>query len=452
VGDSIRVGFGLVLIKVVSVLISGLGVWLGGRIAWYWKLRPQFVVTVAGFLAIEHHQMLWGAAGMETQIAVTLLLFSVWCLLNQKPIRTGISLGLCLLVRPDFVIWVVIALGVLGITKPRERRIGNLLRVGLSMLAIYGPWLLFTTIYYGSPSPNTIVAKFNGWVNGVKPSTTALESLHAMTSRCVQLFATLGTYYGGNGTGFMPILNGRLTETMMVLLLLVGGWASLRRRDLNSLPTFLFIGGYCAYCAFLLPFISSWYAIPPVALGILGAVYGADALVAALPSKGWQNRAGMIFAAGYLAVITSALFITIPAEKHVQQYVENGVRRRIGEYLHGVTGPNDSIGCEALGYFGYYSRRRIYEFPGLANRQVTEFLRDHPEKRRLDYVLEHFRPTYIVLRRREFDEFTKLPEDAWLLKNYTLDKEFSVTAEGRARLLAPERNADLSYLIFRRNS
>jgi len=35
--------------------------------------------------------------------------------------------------------------------------------VVLVALAVYGPWLVITTLYYGSPIPNTILAKGMGY-------------------------------------------------------------------------------------------------------------------------------------------------------------------------------------------------------------------------------------------------------------------------------------------------
>ena len=449
-GDSIHVGFGLILIKLVSVLISGLAVWLGARIAWQWNLRPSFVLMVAGFLALEHHQILWGSAGMETQIAVTVLLFSAWCLLNPNPVRTGIALGLCLLARPDFALWAAIAFGTLAITTAREHRVRQLLKTALYAIAVFGPWLFFTAIYYGSPVPNTIRAKFYGYLNGAAPHPTFFQGLGAIFSHVVQVFATLGTCYGGNGTGFTPILGGLWIEAVLLWLLWIGGSASLRRRDLDSLPVILFIAAYCAYCILFVPFVFGWYSVPVAAMAILGAAYGGEKLAVALVPTSWRDRAASIFVGVYLTTFLIASFVTIPAERNVQLYVEDGVRRTIGEYLHQVTSPNDTIGCEALGYFGYYSRRSIYDFPGLANREVTEYLRTHPEKRRLDYMLDYFRPNYIVLRTGEFEEFTRNPSDAWLLKDYVLERQFSARPEAWRIMLQPEQNIDLSFLVFRR--
>ena len=106
------------------------------------------------YLALDQNQIFYGIAGMETQIAVAVLLAGVYYLLAEDQTKTGIALGLAILARPDFVIWVAPALVYLMF---RNRDAAA--RAWLWILAIAGPWVIFATIYYGSPIPNTIIAK-----------------------------------------------------------------------------------------------------------------------------------------------------------------------------------------------------------------------------------------------------------------------------------------------------
>ena len=77
--------------------------------------------------------------------------------------------------------------------------------------------------------------------------------------------------------------------------------------------------------------------------------------------------AGYAVAAAYLASLAAIVPATFRGEKNVQAFVEDGVRKKIGLYLAGVMRPEQSIGCEPLGYIGYYSRHVMYAHPGMCN-------------------------------------------------------------------------------------
>src|SRR5580704_16495924 len=68
VGDLVHVGWGLPFLKLLSAFAGAIAVWLGARIARILELPPVLALTVAAFLTLEYHQVLWGMAGMETQV------------------------------------------------------------------------------------------------------------------------------------------------------------------------------------------------------------------------------------------------------------------------------------------------------------------------------------------------------------------------------------------------
>ena len=108
-----------------------------------------------------------------------------------------------------------------------------------------------------------------------------------------------------------------------------------------------------------------------------------------------------------------------------------------------------TVGCEPLGYVAYYSRRVVYDYPGLTNPYVTDLLRKHPEDRRIDRMLQHFMPDYIVLRRVEWVDLTEHLDNPWIKTDYQFVKEFVVNPTNRAKLFQPERNIDLDFLVLR---
>jgi hypothetical protein len=227
--DIFHPGWGLKLIKLVSALISIPTVLLAAAVALNpaFRLNVWLVYLLAAYLAFEHHQVLWGMAGMETQVAVFTLFLAMHQALQPRlrPAALGAAMAVCVYARPDFVLFLLfLALYVFLRDKAAFFR-------GLAVsLALYAPWVAFTTLYYGSPVPNTIVAKGLGYPLWTK--TTALLSRDAVTTVWGRvydfIFLPLGPSFGGHATGFLKFMDEGLIARVCLLLALAGAVAMLR--------------------------------------------------------------------------------------------------------------------------------------------------------------------------------------------------------------------------------
>jgi hypothetical protein len=447
-GDLIRPGFGLSLIKLVSALCGALAVWLGVTICL--RLRLPIVVSwMAGaFLALEHHQILWGMAGMETQMVVCCYLFAFLCHIEGRTVGTGIALGLCMLARPDAALLVAI---LLAFEAWRSSQLGDFRRM-ITILGcaavVFLPWLAFTTWYYGSPVPNTIVAKSLGYgmpFEQLKGETRAVK-VRQLAGKVGTTFCTLGPVWGGNGTGFVHLPDYFLISLAAFLILVFGGLIALLRRDLAMLPMYTFAAAYAFYFTFFVPHIFGWYVVPVVAVSAIGVAYGLTQACAYITDKDLQHRVISGVAAVYILSIAASLFITFPAERKVQQFVENGGRKQLGIYLGSIMKPGETVGIECLGYVGYYSRGIVYDFPGLCSRAVTTFLKTHPRQQRtMEAMWDGLRPTYIVARNKEVERAKPL-----LQRDYELVKVFKVPDDQVAQLFRSDSNVDLQFNLFRK--
>src|SRR5271166_2321317 len=81
-GEIVHRGFGLPLLKFVSAICGGIAVFLGMRVCQRLGIVFPISLLVGGYLTIEHQQILFGMAGMETQIAVTVVLLSIYSLFD----------------------------------------------------------------------------------------------------------------------------------------------------------------------------------------------------------------------------------------------------------------------------------------------------------------------------------------------------------------------------------
>lgn len=450
VGEWLHRGWALDAIRVVSLITAFISVRLAARIAIAIPalgITPPLASLVCGYLALEHHQILWGMAGMETQVVVCALLWSILCLATRRDLALGVSLGLCLWARPDMALWAAIVGVLLLVRARRERRWGSLAMViGVAAL-VYVPWIVFAWSYYGSPVPNTILAKSAGFAYWwQRESNLAFWLAGAGYHAWVSILAPLGPAFAGNGTNFVKLFDPGFFAGAMTLAILVGCVAACRRgvpAEVRVLYAFFWV--FLVYFVFLVPAFFGWYVVPFMAVCILLAAHGIGVLLARAPR--FASRAGAGVAVVYLAAIAGILPLTFRGERNIQRLVEEPVRIAIGKYLHDTSPPNATVGGEPLGFAGYYSRRAYYDYPGLVSRRVVDFLRE-PGKRSLVAMLMHFRPDYLVLRDFEIDGFGA--NRPWLDRNYRVDRHFEVPAGDRAKLLHGERNIDLAYTLFKR--
>ncbi len=452
--DRFHVGWGLPFLKLLSLFAGPVTVWFGYRMVrrFLAPLNRAAAVLGAGYLAIEHHQILWGMAGMETQLATAILLAAIYFLLSEDLKASAILSGLCLLARPDFVLWVGVAATATAVGSIRRRDFKPLATFAALVALIYGPWLIFTTLYYGSPIPNTVVAKRLGypglWENApsfgalLKPAAQALHS---------EVFAPLEPVFGGNGTGFIRLMRGHWLEELCLAVIAFGFVAYVVRRRGGLWPVYVFAALDAVFFVFWAPVIFEWYVAPLCAVAALLLGKGVADITALFPGR-FRAISSWLLALAYLASFAAVLPTTFRAERNIQELVENRVRKAIGIYLS-QTPPWTTIGGEPLGYIGYYSRRTYYDYPGLCSRKVVRWLQAHKYPRDADkepQLWDYLRPDYLVLRRGEYAGFVTQPDGAFLLNDYRLEREFSVPPEDQKKLFHPEKNVDLDFLLLRK--
>jgi hypothetical protein len=405
-------------------------------------------VAVA-LLATDAKTLDFSVNGMETPFMLAFLAATLYVL--ACPVRRFVpTLGLCwaalLWTRPDsFVYFVGIALGYLAFLPPsphfatRRELLGKLLRAAPIAAAFYAPWVAWAWIYYGSPVPHSIVAK----------------GLH-LQGALPALAAKLATFplhlpFGGPAADtFLPPLHwlggwpGWLAPAgATVALGCAYGWLVPWLPRLGRALSFALCLAYF-YLSNVVTFVGAWY-IPSVtllcALVIGSAAHAGEAALARrAPGEGrpWPRRVGLAAvraALGALLLAGAGLTVAVAREVKVQQeVVEDQGRRQVGAWLaRNAASPRDTVFLEPLGYIGYHSGLKMYDFPGIASPEVVRARRALGTD---DFapLIARLEPDWLVLRPAEIAA-VEAQAPALLAGRYAVAQVFDLTA-----LLAPHRD------------
>jgi hypothetical protein len=388
-GEAIRQG--LLTMRLASLLSAGFAIYFAGRISQRLSLPLAAQTMVFAYLAADHLQIFFGMSGMETQVAVALVLANAHFWLAEQWKRLGVGVGLAVLCRPEFGLWAVIV-GIALLATRREA----FFKVVIPAAIVALPWLAFATIYYGSPIPFTITVKSEG-------AHLAPPAILAYLAQSWKHIAPFREFWFVASTPLPDSVLQFVVEAL-VALAIVGSVESVRR-DWRFLPVVLFLWGFVAYrLLFTVNPYFMWYLPPFMSLLFVFAAVGVAVI--------WRmNRAtGWAVAVGYSVLYSMHLPITLYLDRKVQNDVELAVRAKTGEALNSLMGPQDTAALEPLGYIGWAARNKtIYDFPGLGSPKAFSAVQ---QQHSLIGIIHFLQPTFAVLRPQEIKALQSSPEDA----------------------------------------
>jgi hypothetical protein len=309
VADLIHVGWGLGFIKLISALIATPTILLAAAVAGHrtFHVNIWLVYLLCGYLAFEHHQILWGMGGMETQIAVFVLFLTLYMALLGRYSALGVSMALCLYARPDFALFLIPV--VLYILLARR---SALLKTLLIAIAVYAPWLIIKTLYYGSPVPLTIVAKRVGYPLWTTFTHFGSPVFWSNTWERIydHLFLPLGPAFAGHGGDFLKFSDEGAISRICVALILLGVIAmAFRFHKFYVIP----IGSlviFTLYYIYLVQTVFGWYLVPFSAINCLLMVLGLGALYDLLVKPAWIPMLSGLLCAAYLLPFVAIVPVT----------------------------------------------------------------------------------------------------------------------------------------------
>jgi len=439
------------LFRLINVAFLGAAAGLLARRAHMLRLGPVGCLTLFGLLLADAKLVDFSMNGMETALLVYFVLL-LWSELERdlapRAAVVAIAIAGLMWTRPDaFVIGGALLAAHLVIRGDHSARQpiawSRLLRGVALGGALYVPWFAWAWWYYGSPVPHTIIAK-GAYTPAVHLGSLLLIPWQTLTGRSMMVDLFLPTYWSfGGWPALLPAIAQALAGIAAFAWIVPRFSAAARRASLA-----LFIGMFYLCSIVLFP----WYVPPWTALAAIAIGFVADEIYTRAVAAGFRLIAvSMRIACVAIVALQGAVLAASAWEmRHEQRLVENSVRRAIGEWLHAHARPTDTVFLEPLGYIGYFSQLKTYDFPGLSSPEVVAAVRGGA--RRYADVIARLRPTWVVLRPHE----AARPEFArtGVLGDYTLVQAWNATPQLDQIAFLPGRpwvEAEAHFLVFQRN-
>lgn len=345
------------------------------------ELRALATVVWAG-----HAWMIrWTTSGMETPLAVALVLAGFvaytegqqW---GSRPLRTGALWALAALTRPEAAL--LLGLWAVFLLVDADSRNG-VRRMAFGLLPpflIYGGWLLFAKLYFGTFWPETLSAKSASGAGLAFQLDNLWRQVRILSATDGLLAVLLVLALGFAGPRVLPRASSQR--------LLPWAWVA-------GIPLLYSARGVPVISRYLLPLlpILAWLTWRALERWWVGEKPDPARLARALVF-GWVVAAFVL--AQNLTVYRTSV---VP---HVLSFTR-GMQGSLvpwGRWFRENTPPDAAIAAPDIGALGYYSQRRVIDLAGLVTPEMVPLLRrELPENIVANLGFESFaRPRYLVDR------------------------------------------------------
>jgi hypothetical protein len=432
IGESVRQG--LLAVRLASIAASVATVYFAFRIGSLLLFNGIAHTLVLSYLAMDHLQIFFGMGGMETQVVTAILLANAYFYLSRQWRKLGFALGLAILSRPEFMLWAVIMIIAVLIWHR-----GAIFKTLLPAAIIALSWVIFAVSYFGSYTPQTIIAK------SIVYERRPFAPLQVILQFCLDWWKHVAPFreYWAVSTAPVPDSLLKLVVVLLLVFALIGAYhATILNKRIFAV--IILVAGFAAYRTVTASgAYFMWYLPPFMALFFL--LGGAGVTYASKWAKVPAALAACLIAIAYATPFVFAL----PLDKTMQQEIEIGVRTKVAEELDLLMAPGDSVVLEPLGYIGWRIRNKtIYDYPALASPIALKALMTMPGTG-LVGMMKVLSPTFAVLRPDILHDLNfYLPETAAnyeTIRHITLEKPIDLSHWGLSYLLI-----DNEFFILKR--
>jgi hypothetical protein len=328
----------------------------------------------------------WATSGMESALAVALTLagfvaFTEGKRWGARPVRTGALWALAALTRPEIGLLLLLWGAFLLIETEDRFGLRRLIAGALPPVVIFGAWLLFARIYFGTFWPQTLAAKAAG-------STSLAFHLDSVWRQVRLVGATDGVLL-----------------VLLALALLLGGGIRISPAAVAQrwLPWAWVVALPALYIARGVPVLSRYLLIllPVVAWLAWRAAEGwwlGDA-----PTRAREARARWLaVAVAVVVVIQNLVVFQQTVVPHVRTFTPALQQSLVkwGRWFGLHSPPTAVIATPDIGAIGYFSRRSLVDLAGLITpAMVPHLVRETPEEAIAEFRFAAFsRPDFLVDR------------------------------------------------------
>jgi hypothetical protein len=406
----------------VGVLLPALGYWITGQHSylhalWFFRILSSAAFALAGVLlwrvlgrqmsaprvaqlffallyVLEAKSVAFSANGMETGF---MLLFVAWGLSASS---AAFVRGLCwaglMWTRPDGCVFITVLAFVDLVYSDGERRrlVWSWLSSAAVCLAAYLPWLGWAWWYYGSPIPNTLLAKATHAAPIAHWSDWLQRIYEQLPHQAAAVFSPI--YYGA--FWIKPEWINTYAHVLGVFCALYWLIPVADRLGRRASLAFALLTAYVSS----MPIVFPWY-LPPVTLcGLVvlarGPFFLAEKCMCSARLAQVAAAAVLLLIGGEMAYVFR---LTVEQMRIQQKEIEMGTRAQVGRWLKEHVSPGETVYLEALGYIGYFSQATMRDWPGLVAPEVVRLLRDRTCN--CWTAVAALQPDWIVLRPSELE-------------------------------------------------
>ncbi len=267
--------------------------------------------------------------------------------------------------------------------------------LGISIL-FFAPWIIWTWIYYGTPIPHTIIAKARHY--DVEFFVRATANFISNFKGSPNLYLPSYAVNFGSWPIFTPIAAAISIVSLFYWLNPKGNSIA---RGLSFASMIMIY--YLNVVSGLGP--SPWYlpsAITPSLLVLTLAL--SDLQLSKFKLAFYPTLLGLT------AFTALTFYLGTRMIRNQQRIVEFGNREQIGRWLKANKKPNDTGFMECLGYIGFYSELKTFDYPGMSSPEMVKARKTIKSENYAD-LINYLRPTWLILRAGESSEIAeRIPE------------------------------------------
>jgi len=346
--------FGLsvpVTAHVTSIILAGFSAALVYQLAR--RLNAGPLALVAGVITAIHPRLVTtDICGLEMAFFSALLIASIYLLISGRHSASLVLASVAVLARPEGALLLLIVAITAFLKGGRQPWSGLLMAAALVL-----PWICFSTWYFGSPLPNSMVAKAGLYGHDPIP----------LLQRLVQELSLT------NAVGWLLCIGAILAVT----------FAGSQRQHLIALAA-ITLGIAVPVAAFSLR-IFFWYAAPLLPLLITLAACGFSNLSNQISSRPDSPKVRVAVAAVLVLLFVFAVPLLVERSAGLRAEMQwyRVTHIAAAEYLVAHAGPDDSVLAEDIGHFGYHYRGPIIDRDGLVTPQAIPY---NKAQRYFDFV------------------------------------------------------------------